>query len=60
MWSVAVLRFSWLVGHGSRYVEITFKESSENDVRGRPILVGTMDDCQDGFALREQFTLPQM
>ena len=59
MWSVAVLRFSWLVGHGSRYVRITFKQSSENDSRRRPKLVGTMDDLKGGFALRKEFTLPQ-
>ena len=52
VWSVAVLRFSYLIGHGSRYVKITFKQSTENDGRGRPKLVGTMEDLKGGLALR--------
>ena len=49
-----------LIGHGSRYVKITFKQSSESDVRGRPKLVGTMEDLNGGLALRKELTLPQM
>ncbi len=60
LWSVAVLRFSGVIGHGSRNVKITFRQSSEQDGRGRPKLVGTMVDIKGGFALRKEFTLPQM
>ena len=60
LWSVAVPRLSWLGGHGSRYVTITYKQSSHGMCRGRPKLVGTMDELMGGFALRKSFKLPQM
>ena len=53
-------QISYLIGHGSRFVKITFNESTENDGRGRPKLVGTMEDLNGGLALRKDLTLPQM